>query len=445
MLRRRLLIPAAIALLWPVATAAPSGGAVEPDLVVSATSGAARSVIEVSSASCVDDPDGSIIRYLSVRLVSGAPGSEVLAGAGTGGEGEAARFVVPDWIDPADPAQIVARCLEFDFTFDTPGGDIPSVAVPYDPVAFDVLDPTEPAVQAVAYSRTALATGQGFVADLQGCFLEGSLEVAGTEVLTGSDLSGATGQGVVFGDAAAEGDAASVPVLMNDSGTGLGWSQTGDDRPVIDVVEERSSSIAPGPHAAFPFCATLSDAGVTYLYFPPTDLEVTGSSPMDDIDLVTTPGSREVEVAGGCEQAEVSGTFRGLEIEAESTDFLRTSAGDDGTGLVGPVLRPTVDTAAASGRRAISGYDLDETPFSAVPAADGAWEATDEAAFDLGAVWAYAACGDPFGDGYSYDAQIAAIDVPPPVETTTTTTVTTTTAPPPPPAQSVPGTPAYAG
>ena len=99
---------------FPVVSSSPSAGAVEPDLALSVTSGAARTIIEVTSPSCVDEPDGSMWRFLAARLVSGAPGSEVLAAAGSNGEGEAIRLAVPDWIDPADPAQVVAQCLELD-------------------------------------------------------------------------------------------------------------------------------------------------------------------------------------------------------------------------------------------------------------------------------------------------------------------------------------------
>lgn len=448
MLRRRLVVLLALGLLAPVATSAPSGGAVQPDLTLSTTSGAARTVVEVSSASCVDEPDGSRWRFLAARLVSGAPGSEVMAAAGSNGEGEPILLAVPDWIDPADPAEIVAQCWEFDPSVETPDGSIPGTSVPYDPVPFDVLDPTEAPVQSATYSRTAMSAGQGFRVDLQGCFLPGSLKAAGTELLTGSDLSGATGTGVVFADAELIGTDIDLPVLLNDSGTYLGWSVTNDERPVIEDIGEVPSSIAPGPYTAFTYCAALDGDGVTYLFFPPSPIEVTGSAPMDQIELTSAPGSRDVELAGSaCTQASVEGTFGGLDIESDQGGFLRTRSSGASSPLQGSVLRPSpADRAVdADGRRAISGDQMTFTSFSAATDDQGTWSVGDVAAFDLGAVRAFATCGDPYAEGFSYDAQIAAIDVPPPAEETTTTTVTTTTAPPAPPANRVVGTPNYAG
>jgi hypothetical protein len=262
MIRRRLVAILAVGLLVPVATSSPSAGAVEQDLVVSATSGSARDVIEVSSASCVEEPDGSFFRFLSVRLVAGAPGSEVMAGAGSSSTGEAVRVVVPDWVDPLEPASIEAVCFEFDSALLEEDGEVEGVPVAYDPVAFDVLDPSEPVVQAAAYSRTSLLVGQALEIDLEGCFLEGELVVAAADVLSGSDLSGGSGDFVTFAEGELAGGAAALDLFLSNSSTGIGWSQLNDERPVIEEIDELPTTIEPGrtwrSRTARPSTATAS-------------------------------------------------------------------------------------------------------------------------------------------------------------------------------------------
>jgi len=447
-IRPRLAAALAAALVAvPIVSSTPSAGAVAQDLAVSATSGAARSAIEVSSASCVDEPDGSIWRYLSVRMVSGAPGSERLAAAGSNAAGEPVHLVIPDWIDPADPAQIRAQCLEFDPAEESDDGLLTPTVVAFDPVDVDVLDPTEPAVQSFVASRTSLAVGQGFQGDLSGCFLPGDLRAAAVEVLDGSDLSGATGRGVLASDAELTGESISLPVLLNDSGTSIGWSSSDGQRPVIDLVEEHPTTLAPGPHVAFPYCIALDGDAVSYLFFPPVALDVTGTSPTADIDLTVEPGTRDATLAGECDLGAVAGTFSGLDIEHDpfSLGVLRSGASD---GVVAAsVLRPQPTTHGdGPSPRTITGDDFSTTPFEATTDATGAWQATDVADFELGAIRAFAACGDPFGDGFTYDAQIAVVDVaPPPSTTTTTVTTTTAPAPVPPPADRIVGLPTYAG
>ncbi|MEZ5137212.1 MAG: hypothetical protein R2711_00020 [Acidimicrobiales bacterium] len=321
--------------------------------------------------------------------------------------------------------------------------------VAFDPVDVDVLDPTEPAVQSFVASRTSLAVGQGFQGDLAGCFLPGDLAAA-VEVLSGTDLSGATGTSRLVGGAELEGESISLPVLLNDSGTSIAWSSSDGQRPVIDAVEEHPTTLEPGPHVAFPYCLALDGegAGISYLFFPPVALEVTGTSPMADVDLTVEPGTRDVTLAGTCALDEVSGTFSGLDIEHDPFPLGAMRSGASDRAAATSVLRPQ-PTGRGDGpaRRTITGDELATTPFAATTDPTGAWQATDVAAFDLGAVRALAACGDPFADGHTYDAQIAVVDVPPPPSTTTTTTVTTTTAPPPvpPPADRVVGQPTYAG
>src|SRR4051812_4157144 len=109
---------ATVVLLAPVlaiAGSTPAGASTvdTSDLTVSATSGAPGDRIEVSSASCVSDDDND--RFLSVSLIVGTAPDEVLAGAGGASDGDAASVVVPDWVDPAQPAVIEAKCDQFDF------------------------------------------------------------------------------------------------------------------------------------------------------------------------------------------------------------------------------------------------------------------------------------------------------------------------------------------
>jgi hypothetical protein len=450
---RRLATLAAVGLLAPIAIGSSSAAAVEQDLVVSATSGAARSVIEVRSASCVDDLDGSIVRVLLARLRSGTGADEVLAGSASALGNEAARVVVPDWIDPADPAVLEAACFELDLSVDDEDGVIEGVPTDFDPVPFDVLDPVDPAVQTRSLSRTSLLAGQGFELQGTGCFLPGSLRVAGVDLVEGGDLSGRSdGAFVVTGGDEIGADDFTVPALLANGGTFAAWSRSGDQRPVIDELREDPTNIPAGTYSAFPYCAALSEDGVTYLMFPPEQVEVTGSAPVGDLDLTVADNGRDVELAGGsCTAGDVEGALSGIDIDDDPFELARTTAN---ARTLGSPLRPGLPRPGAGGRpdesalRAIGGDD-EETSFATTPADDGTWAYGDVAAFDLGIVQAFAFCGDPFGDGWLYDPQVAAVDVTPiivdlPPETRPIPT--TPTAPTgPAPATPVPGSPAYAG
>lgn len=177
---RRAAVAVAVALCAPVvAIAGPSGTAgAAPTVTLSVTHGPPGTEITVSSPDCIVVDDSP--RFLVAHLYSGtgadrrlaADGGQFLADAST-------PLIVPDWIDPATPATVEARCI--DFGIDPPISDedtgpieIDPTSTDYEPVAFDVEPSTGPSVQTRTFSRTSLRAGQGFRVSSEGCTLPGA-------------------------------------------------------------------------------------------------------------------------------------------------------------------------------------------------------------------------------------------------------------------------------
>ena len=432
---RALVVAALVGAAAPVVLGGSPAGAVDQDLVVSAVAGAPGAGIAVSSASCVDELDAEVLRYLSVRLISGTAPDEVLAGFGTNDGPTGVTIVIPDWVDADQPAVIEATCQELDFST----VDLAFSETAYDPVAFDVEPGAGPPAQAAVLSRTELLVGQGFAVDATGCTLPGAA-FGLVEVAAGDDRSGRSIAEVVTsgGEEMLGGtEAFHAEPLFVDGSAGWSASKLGDEPAVIDEVREFPNEIPPGTYTALPYC---TDAAGAYLAFEPELVEVTGTAPIADIDLVADDAARRVEMAGGsCTSGDVQASLTGEDIEAAFAES--SGAGDEsitttplpaearsasalGSGFAPEVL-PEPDAApdagTATGERsiasvlaepdgtsralAVDGY-LDEV---VTPDASGAWALADTVGFDVGVVYGYALCGDPLGDGWFYDPQIVAV------------------------------------
>ena len=463
--RSRLVILTAIAgLVIPVAINTSIASAVDQDLQVSAVSGSAGDQIVVTSASCTGDLGDDGAMFLSARLISGTAPDEVLAGAGSGFTDHDATLIVPDWIDPAQPAVIEASCISVDFSGDEPV----EVGTPYTPVPFDVTPSVDPAVQDRTFSRTSLLAGQAFAVDGTGCTLSNAT-FAGVDIGSGDDLSGRELGDFVAGGGGeidADGSFQALTALLN-GGYGYGVSGGTGQTARVDGVDEEPTNIPAGTYTAIPYCA--NDQGDLLVYRPEL-IEVTGNAPFGDSDLTVAPNTRSVTMAGGsCTVGSVD-----FEVDATSAADLLDDSGFTGQGTEVPAtdaskvirrLAPAAISPAgvlrAGNHRSFTRQDRTlvranhrSTRITASgegfggtldPDAQGAWTAGDDVAFDDGIVEGAAVCGDPLADGFVYDSQVAAVSVTPPPATTTSTTTTTTTAPPSAPANAVPGTPSYAG
>lgn len=444
MRRRHLVTLLALGLLAPVAVSTPSGGAITQDLVVSATSGAPGTVIEVSSATCAtpESPDIEIddARILTVRLVASGPSGEALAGANTTLDGSTS-LVVPDWVDADQPATIEARCL----AFDPDDFDAPPSGEPFDPVAFDVVAGPGAPTQVRTASRTSLLVGQAFEVAAAGCSLDGAA-YASLDLFAGDDptLRTIEDQYAVGGTGDAPvGGAFTVRTDLVDRGFGFSWSSTNGGRPVVQELTEGDTDLAPGTYTGFVSCADDGFEEGAFLFYEPLTIEVSGRSGLDDVDLVVAPGTDEAVLAGGsCPAGDVAGIFEGIDLvrEAGELPFLRVPEPSGSAAFPSGIVERLRTDARAP--RSID--DQAVMDFTATTDDAGAWQVDDRASFDLGIVVGVAACGDPLADGFGYELQLAAVDVPPPAPTTTTT-APPTPAPGPPPAAPIAGSPTFAG
>lgn len=446
---RLALLTAVVGLLVPVAASSTPAGAVDQDLQVSATSGAPGTTIELTSASCVSEGDGSgpsdVFRAITARLVVGTAPDEVAAGVGSAFEGEAARIVVPDWVDPDQPAVLEARCVEL--TFDA-NGEAVDTSTDFDPVVFDVLAGSGPSLQQRTFSRTSLKAGQAFQVSASGCTLPDATSF-GVEVVTGADLTLRNASELVAEGGDLLGDDPQVVDVALAGGTySITVSQSSGSAPVIESVEEQAVDIAPGTYAAYSYC---SDEVGTLLLYQPQRIEVTGTTPGDDIDLTVPVQSHEATLAGGsCDQGQVRSSTGFESVESLGADFstfdVAASPALAHQALVARALQRSTSRRSLGGAhpqirssRVLFGEDFLDVV--STPAADGSWSTTATAPFDDGVSHGYAECGDALGEGFVYDPQVALVRV----DAQETTTSTTTTTTPPVPANAVPGAPSYAG
>lgn len=443
----RLVITAAlVGVLVPTAVSQTAVSAVDQDLVVSATSGAAGTEIHVSSASCETSFDGDAIRYLSVRLLSGTAPGQVLAGGAVGSEGDDAIVVVPDWIDPTEPAVIEAACLEVGIEYED--AEIPPVETlfTYDPVAFDVEASPGAPVQARTYSRTSLQAGQAFAVAGSGCFLEDA-SYAYVDLVPGSDLTFPPSTGLAFsGEGDLEGGSFEAFTLLSNGGLNISVSGSSGSSPDVEI-EEVPTDVPAGTYSSVAYCTR--DDGATLLYEPEL-VEVTGNAPFAEMDITVPTDSRTATVSGrSCTAGEVNALVYGEDFESGDDLLLSdTRRATSGSALQPAAARTTSSPRAGSlllgdraATRALSGEGLE---LVLTPAADGSWSASEDAGFDHGLVGAFAMCGDPLEDGFLYDDRAAEVSVTEVAPTTSTTSTTTTTTPPK-PASAVAGTPTYAG
>ncbi len=440
-----------IAPLGAIVTDVAPAAAAPPTL--SAAAGAPGTVVEVTIPDCVTDEGAGRYAFVQALLISGTAPNEVVAGAGGGEEGTA-RIVVPDWLDPAEPAVIEASCFSFEVDTET------ETVTPADPVAFDVLAGPGAPTQTRTFSRTSVLVGQGFGVDGSGCDLPGA-EVAGVDVFPGDDPSGRSFEySVASGFGFTSGSSFSVSTLLAPGTASLELDIGPDGVESISGTEE-PSELVPGTYTAVAYC---SDGNGLSLLYEPETVEVTGSAPVDQIDLTIPTGSRAATLAGGaCTEGDVSLALEtislgDLEEEFGSLDAAMTSRADRlaDRPAAGPFVarRSERDTArsipvgprslgaAGGATRALADDEYVEAVVT--PGGDGAWSFTDTAGFDQGVVFGYAVCGDPLADGFLYDVQAADVDVAAAVPPTTTPG-TTPVAPVASPATAVRGTPTYTG
>ncbi|QXC61098.1 hypothetical protein KSP35_22755 [Aquihabitans sp. G128] len=425
----------AAGLLAPIAVVALPADAAPPALTVSVTAGAPGTAVTVTGTGCssTDDADRSI----EISFISGTAPNERLAGQTGSYDGDTYPFLVPTWIDPAQPAVIEARCVSYDYDSDS---DDPVVLFSYDPVPFDVLPGGGPA-QTATLSRTTAKAGQAIRVDVTDCAVdlddEDSPFPSGI-LYAGSDLSGRTlGSQVGYAEP--------------------GFDEQGAGDAYLLLVGFDGTPIPQGTYTFVPGC-TKADGQLGY---EPQLVTVDGTTAYDSIALTTTKGSSTVTLSGaGCVDQPVDYVILALDT-SELPDFPIIDELASGSGANARILHTTRHGLAAgpAARAARSGStraaepvgDLPQViqhPGTAVPAADGSWSASWDTGIHEGAVLAYATCGDPVGDGFSYDVVEGTIE---PAEATTPTTVvpaptTPATAPAAPaPATAVPGRPTYAG
>ncbi len=483
-LRRAVLVAALC--LPAVAIAGPSGpAAAAPTFKVSTNHGPAGTEITVTAEGCLEGGDS--FNNLQALLISGtAPNERLAASGGQFQPGMALKLVVPDWIDPSDPAVIEVRCLTYpdpEAPKDGSGPGIttfyPEIGTTYEPVAFDVEPGTGPSRQTRTFSRTSLKTGQAFRVSSSGCTLPGA-KFAGVIVSQGSDLSGRTlSRDGAFGQGEVDGSSFDVDTVMSGgSGIGYGVSKTNDEPPVVTDVAEYPMDLAPGTYVATPVCAGgKDDRNPTVLSFEPQLIQVTGTSPVGALDLTVAPDTDKVTFAGsGCTAGSVDIVLKARSAEELSSDFgdpfpdgsggsstdasaqraSMAAAGlsrpstrvtrSHGTTTVRRVRRSLPVRRAGHADRALADDGTVETSVS--PDVNGDWSFTDVAGFDNGIVQADAICGDPSGDGFVYNSQIAKVAVPAPPTPEPPAPAPAPILPPPPaplPANAIAGNPNFTG
>jgi hypothetical protein len=431
-------------------SAVPSASAAPP--TVSVTSGAPGTVVEISAADCeTEDPDGDVFMFLGVRLLSGTAPDEVLAGAG-GSELGVATVVIPDWVDPADPASIEATCTIFDFEEEEP------LTTAYDPVAFDVLPGVGAPTQLRTYSRTSLMAGQAFEVEGEGCNLPDA-EWAAVDVFVEADLSGRSfAEIAAFGGGELDGTDYLAQAVLSNGYVSLSVGFEGDPPVLTDLeVEEEPTVLPPGEYTAVSYCA---DEDGNSLLYEPQLITITGDAPIGDIDLTASEAGDRVTLEGtSCTSGPVEVFMEALPLD----DFGEFEASPVGTASVGAarpivtrsgiVTTEPVDAAARqrpagswpSTRSALHPQGLPDDQYleaTVDPDESGVWSISDDTGFEQGAVLGYALCGDPLAAGWYYDPQGVGVQA---------EVVTPPPPPPPPPAappaapEAVPASPHYAG
>jgi hypothetical protein len=454
---RLLLLAAATALVIPTAIDATAASAVDQDLTLTATSGVAGDEVTATSASCDVGESGDEYRFLSAQLITGSGADARLAGVSISDGDFDATFVVPDWVDPADDAVVVGRCISIDFSTEEPTQSI----FEYDPISFDVQPGLGLPVQQRTYSRTSLLAGQAFQVDSSGCFLDDAV-FSSVEVAQGSDLSFQSAENfVAFGGAETTAGSASIPVAMSNGGISTWISQSSGEPAVIEKLEEIPTDIPAGTYSSISYCQTEQNLS---LVFEPQLIEITGDAPYADVDLTVPDQSRTATLAGGsCTAGDVNweldaydsedafGFGGPIDPDVVRTNAVRADAAPASLSRLRGASSPDHldrrnDAWARSGSR--TGRALADDEFAegqVTPDGAGAWSASDEAGFDQGYVEGYSWCGDPLADGFLYDPQAAIVSVDPVVPTVPPTVPVTTTPPAAAPADAVSGTPTYAG
>lgn len=230
--------------------------------------------------------------------------------------------------------------------------------------------------------------------------------------------------------------------------------------------------LTPGTYVATPYCAR-EDANGSYavLSFEPQLIQVTATSPAGALDLTVAPDTDQVTFAGsGCTAGPMDIVVKAISAEDLSVDFddlfpedlgdgtgdafadraamaatgLRRQStrvtGSTGTTTMERVRRSAPTRRAVRADRALSDDGTVQT--SIIPDTNGDWSFTDTAGFDNGIVQADATCGDPLGDGFVYNSQIAKVAVPP---APAPGPEPPAPAPTPPAANAVPGSPTFTG
>jgi hypothetical protein len=387
-----------------LALAGSPAGAADPALSVSATSGAGGTTLTIGGSGCASDAGHD--RLVRAILRTGTAPGDTFAGFAEAWEGEDGLLTVPNWVDPDQPAVIEAACLEYAFDTEDAG---PTVAFTFDPVAFDVLPGGGPAETATP-ARTTVKGGQLLRIDVTGCAVDPEAEDSpylDVLVFPGDDPSGR-----------------SFDIPVETMETGLGVDDGGAVWAYVSPGRDDEGVPTPdGTYTAVVTCSTPDGSARTYQPFAFT---VDGSAPTDDVHLAVAPGTSHVTLSGGgCTAGDVTVGMVAFPYEP----------GDDEPTFDGPMegLRATrrgpgrwsaLRAPSASARMVedqAAGPDGEELPSldtTVTPDADGNWSVEWDAGIDHGDVLAFAQCGDPFADGFAYEVQDAAIDIPPPMEAT---------------------------
>lgn len=440
-MHRSIRVALATALLGSSAVAASAlpSAAARPAPTVSSAAAAPGETVTVSVDDCSYGGEDDYA-FLQVLVFSGTGPDAQLIGVGSGDDGTA-RFVVPDWVDPNVPASVRATCLNFgDFAHDDP------TLTAYDPVPFTVLPGTGPVTQTLTLSRSSLLVGQAFKASARGCSIANA--TSGDVSLFPVDDTMFEGPALAV-DGFGEMDDAAFDATVTMANSSYDY-EFDDER---TEYREIPSDIAPGEYRVV---ATCSNEDGDLLVYPSRIVTVTGSAPVDDIDLTGTPGTRRVTVAGGSCLAGSVQVSLWTEAEFTPDPWDEEPWGDE---MGARSLTSIVDEGPAAGRFESVGGEIEpEFGDEGILAEDGytfrtietdesgAWSYDDSADVDQGAVLAEVTCGDPLEDGFVYDTQVVRIDVPAaPTPPTSAPARPVSPTPAPKPANAVRARPTYAG
>ena len=319
-----------------------------------------------------DGNEGYVFQQGEIRLLVGAGASQRIAAFGTSAGGVRHNFVVPGWVDPNEPAQLVGACIRTSYSYedDQPLREVlftlPAVSIDITPGSPTMTGPV------ISLSRPSAATGQSLEVTVSGC--QGA-QYASVVLLSGSDMTLAE------------------PIYL----AGNGGSVTGGSsvvtlslaRPVFEGSDQLPE-ITQGDHLVIGSCYQDDDEDSFQIISAPVAFEVSGTTPWDSITY--EQHEDHIAVSGaGCDGG------RNVTVEYRE-DFYAEETLSQKSLAIAAGSRDLARAARASAR------DLGEgsITFEVTPEPDGTWSAEVPIGEDVGGLSIAPSCGDPLADGFAY-------------------------------------------